>query len=74
MNPPYKIESDVPRPVARGERDSKWSFIRRMRVDQSFVVPTPAERNCALIHATQHKIVLQTLKLNGSGYRIWRIA
>lgn len=68
-----EVETGIPIPPR--QPPGKWvSMARSMFIGQSFVVKTDAERKCALRINTKLKDVqLTSRKLNGSGWRIWRV-
>jgi hypothetical protein len=67
-----KIESGVPIPPR--ESGGKWRMlIWGMNVGDSFLVPTNGERCAVISAAIQLSISVTTRKVNGEGYRIWRL-
>ncbi len=71
MKPAPKLESRVPIPP---KFKHGWAaVIRSMTPGQSFTVNTEAERNQILRSAQHHRLAVTSRKLNGSGYRIWKL-
>lgn len=67
-----KLEQGIPIP-ARQPTGGIKALLSKMKAGESFVVPTLAERNSIFMGAKRAKIPVTTRKLNGDGFRIWRV-
>lgn len=71
MTWPPKIMTGVPVPKDRGF--GRHSFLRDLSVGDSFVVSEIAQRDMVLRFQKTYGIKLTTRKIDGGGYRIWRV-
>jgi hypothetical protein len=74
MNPPI-IESGIPVPKLRHRTPrAVWNnALRAMKPNQSFKVDSDMKRIAVLKAAKHLSMQVVTRKLDGEGYRIWRI-
>jgi len=71
--PTITIDKNVPIPPPR-RGDGKWmKLLITVSRTESFVVNTHHERQAVHHAARVMNMQLATRKLNGSGYRIWRV-
>jgi len=70
-----QIEKGIPLIPKCGCLHGQWLLLlQKMDVGDSFVVNTQDERDCVLrVNTKTHNIRVTTRKINGIGYRIWRI-
>lgn len=67
-----KIDHGIPVPPSRPV--SKWEpILRAMKTGDSFVVPKLFECQAILRVAMKSGLIVTTRKLNGDGWRVWRI-
>ena len=66
------IEKGIPIP-SRPPGGEWGALLRRMKVGDSIKVTTNSQRNTVVQAAARCGISIKTHKLNGEGYRIWKL-
>lgn len=73
LKPKPTIEDGIPIPMGRGQYSWLKETLIALRPNQSFIVASDAKRTSVLSRAKELKIKVTTRKINGEGYRIWRV-
>lgn len=69
-----KIEHGIPVPARGANQAGPWAeALSVMDPGDSFLVDTTKSRSAVLRYAQKHGLKVVTSKINGIGYRVWKI-
>lgn len=67
-----KIEKGIP--IPREDYGTPYRFLKQLKVGDSFVVESVSKVRMHLKNSVRHGVLITSRKVDGVGYRIWRIA